>query len=232
MKSEAKLNCPRCHTEVGKSFKFCPECGTYLQENLLLLRLIGVLEHQQQGKTWEAMEQLKELAESCPENAHVHKLLGNAYFHMGLLDWAIQSYRKALEINTQYIDAHYDLGLALYHRARVTEAITEFQTVLRLDPDYHAAHYRIGLCYHHVGKLNAAIHHLIESTVVTPEYVMAHYHLGVIYYKQSDFEKAEVEFKRILAEDAQDTASAKYLDLIAKLKANNKKEKQVEKVKA
>lgn len=179
-------------------------------------RLMNILNYQREGNTWRSMEQLKELCHAHPENALFHKLLGNIYFHMGLLDWAIDYYQKAIEIDGNYIDAHYDLGVAFYHRARVNEAISEFQAVIQLDPDYHSAHYRIGLCYHHIGKLNAAIHHLLESTVITPEYVMAHYHLGVIYYKQGDFAKADIEFRKVLEEDPEDLSSARYLDLISK----------------
>ncbi|MFQ5605536.1 MAG: tetratricopeptide repeat protein [bacterium] len=187
-----------------------------MSEKVLDLQLRHVKQLQCSGKTWQAMEKLKELVLLHPQNAMVHKLLGNAYFHMGLLDWAIDSYRQAIAISKNYLDARYDLGVALYHRARITEAISEFQDVLKIDPEYHSAHYRIGLCYHHAGQLNAAIHHLLESTVVTPDYVMAFYHLGVIYYKQREMEKARQAFERVLEEDPQDIASAKYLEIIAK----------------
>lgn len=211
-----KIKCPQCEKQLQQDYNFCPHCGYYLNSNFLDSRLREVLNSQRQGDTWRAMEQLKELTSAHPDNTLFHKLLGNIYFHMGLLDWAIDYYKQAIELDPAYIDAHYDLGVAYYHRARVNEAITEFQEVLNLDQDYHAAHYRLGLCYHHIGKLNAAVHHLLESTVVTPEYVMAHYHLGVIHYKQGDFDKAEISFKRVMNEDPEDTASAKYLELIAK----------------
>ena len=50
---------------------------------------------------------------------------------------------------------------------------------------------------------------------------MAHYHLGVIYYKQGDFEKAKIEFKRLLQEDPEDSASARYLKLMSEQKLTN-----------
>jgi tetratricopeptide (TPR) repeat protein len=226
MESDINITCPHCGKEIKNDFKFCPACGILLSHNLLDIRLKQVLNYQRQGKNWQAMEYLKELSASCPDDAYIHKLLGNTYFHMGLLDWAIEAYRRALKVDVNYLDAHYDLGVALYHRARVNEAIAEFQTVLKLDPDYHAAHYRIGLCYHHAGQLNAAIHHLLESTVVTPEYVMAHYHLGVMYYKQEEYKKAELAFQRLMQEAPDDTASAKYLSLIAE-QLNHKSEEGI-----
>jgi len=180
--------------------------------------LIEIFNSQRHGDTWKAMQLLKELTQANPDNALYHKLLGNIYFHMGLLDWAIDYYKQAIEIDEAYIDAHYDLGVAYYHRGKVGKAVEAYQTVLKLDPDYHAAHYRIGICYHHVGKLNVAIHHLLESTVITPEYVMAHYHLGVIYYKQEEYDKAEKAFRRVLEENPDDLSSVKYLDLIKNTK--------------
>jgi len=219
-------SCPHCGSTIENAFKFCPACGINLNQNLLDLRLKEVLHYQRHGQNWQAMEQLKELANSYPGDAYIHKLLGNTYFHMGLLDWAIDIYQRALAIDKNYIDAHYDLGVAFYHRARMQDAITEFLSVLKLDPDYHAAHYRIGLCYHHAGQFNAAIHHLLESTVVTPEYVMAHYHLGVLYFKQGEFKKAKLEFKRVLDEDPNDTSSAKYISIISE-QFNHKLEEEV-----
>ncbi|RMD58725.1 tetratricopeptide repeat protein [Candidatus Parcubacteria bacterium] len=215
MGSKQPVKCPKCDTVMEKAFKFCPNCGIFLSGNLLDARLQQVLNYQREGNTWKAMEKLKELAHDFPENTLVLKMLGNLYFHMGLLDWAIDYYKRAIAIDDTYIDAHYDLGVAYYHRARVNDAISEYQKVLKLDPDYHAAHYRLGLCYHHVGQLNAAVHHLLESTVVTPEYVMAHYHLGVVYFKQGNLEKAAAAFQHVLEEDPDDVQSAKYLETIA-----------------
>ncbi len=177
--------------------------------------LLQVMDHQRRGDNWEAMKHLKELAQSFPENAYYQKMLANTYFHMGLLDWAIDYYVKAIEVDNDYLDARYDLGVAYYHRGCVNQAIAEYQMVLELDSNYHAAHYRIGICYHHANEFEKAIHHLVESTVITPEYVMAHYHLGVIYYKQGIYEKAEAEFNRVLEENPEDNASRKYLDLLA-----------------
>lgn len=224
MSKQQTRKCSHCARELDEGFTFCPYCGYYLNGHFLDARLREVLDCQRRGDGWKAMEQLKDLTQRYPENALFHKLLGNTYFQMGLLDWAIDHYRRAIEMDPDYADAHYDLGVAYYHRARVNDAIEAYQTVLKLDPDYHAAHYRIGLCYLHVRKLNAAVRHLVETTVVTPEYVMAHYHLGTIYYEQGDYARAEVSFKRVLESGSDDIASARYLELIEEKLQNNQPE--------
>lgn len=175
-------------------------------------RLVLALDYEQKGEPEKAVRQLKALLEDDPKNSRAHKMLGNVYFHMGLMDWAIQAYQSSLSQDGGYTDAYYDLGVALYHRARVTEAIGSFEKVLELDPDYHAAHYRLGVCYHHSGELGQAIEHFTRALTLTPEYVMAHYHLGVMHLKKGgNLEKAAEEFKQVLEESPSDAASAAYL---------------------
>ena len=50
----------------------------------------------------------------------------------GQVDEAIAHYRKALEINPDYVEAHYNLGNALAGRGQVDEAIAHFQKALDL----------------------------------------------------------------------------------------------------
>ncbi len=180
------------------------------------LQFQEVLQSQARGESWEAMKKLKELAVKDPQNAFYQKLLGNIYFHMGLLDWAIDYYQKAVKIGENYIDAYYDLGVSYYHRGKIKFAITEFERALQLDPEYHAAHYRLGICYQHVGSIEKATHHFIESTIVTPEYVMAHFHLAEIYYEMGELDKAENSCEKVLEENSEDKAGK---NLLAKIKS-------------
>ncbi len=211
--------CQRCGTKNEPSYKFCFECGNFLQQGRTNERLLLALDYERQGEPDQAVRQLKAVIDSEPKNAHAQKLLGNVYFHMGLLDWAINAYQAAVSQDQEYIDAFYDLGVALYHRARVAEAIESFEKVLDLNPEYHAAHYRLGVCYHHIGNLDKAIEHFTNSLMLTPEYVMAHYHLGVMYLKrEANLKKAADEFKKVLEEAPSDAASAAYLaDIYEKL---------------
>lgn len=173
--------------------------------------LMDVLQAQKRGQSWEAMKKLKELTHADPDNAFLHKFLGNMYFHMGLLDWAIDYYNRAIELDNDFIDVHYDLGVAYYHRGRMKNAIAAFENTLKLDSEYHAAHYRLGICYQHVGDLEKAVHHFMESTVVTPEYVMAHYHLGEIFFETGELDKARAAIERVLEEEPGDEACLKLL---------------------
>jgi|GEM_PF-2746413 len=64
-----------------------------------------------------------------------HWRAGNEY--LKAKDWqgAERMYRKALEINPNYADAHHSLGVVLATRGRVDEAIAHFQKALEINPD-------------------------------------------------------------------------------------------------
>jgi tetratricopeptide (TPR) repeat protein len=51
----------------------------------------------------------------------------------------IAHFQKALEIYSNYPEAHYNLGNALLQKGQLDEAIAQFQEVLRLKPDFYPA---------------------------------------------------------------------------------------------
>ena len=66
--------------------------------------------------------------------------LGNALLQKGQVDAAVAQYKKAAEIDPNYVNAHYNLGNALFHNWQLDEAITQFQEFLRLKPGSSTAH--------------------------------------------------------------------------------------------
>ena len=62
----------------------------------------------------------------------------------GQLDEAIAEYRKALQIQPDYAEAHNNLGIALYDKRQLDEAIAEYRKALQIQPDYAMAHNNLG----------------------------------------------------------------------------------------
>jgi len=52
---------------------------------------------------------------------------------------AIACFRKAVEYNTNYWQAHFNLAVACLSQGSKEEGLHELQTVLRLKPDYKPA---------------------------------------------------------------------------------------------
>ena len=52
----------------------------------------------------------------------------------GRIDEALEQYRKALELQPSYAEAHNNLGLLLARRGQLDEAIAQFQKALEANP--------------------------------------------------------------------------------------------------
>jgi tetratricopeptide (TPR) repeat protein len=113
-------------------------------------------------------------------------MLGTMHFHQGTLDQAIESYKKALVQDPDYMLCSYDLGVAYFHRGNMPESIRAFRRCLELDAHYNAAHYRLAIALFHAGELEQALEHFEKCTALTPEFLMARYHIGVIYERMGN----------------------------------------------
>ena len=52
------------------------------------------------------------------------------------LDEAIACYRRALELQPQFVEAHFNLGNALIEQGQIAEAMACFRRAVQLNPDY------------------------------------------------------------------------------------------------
>ncbi len=64
---------------------------------------------------------------------------GYVYFSQGNYERAQEEYRKALELDPQYVEARYWLGKTLEQMGRIREALQEWQMVLSLVPRHRDA---------------------------------------------------------------------------------------------
>ena len=72
------------------------------------------------------------------------------------LDEAIDSYKKALDIDPDYQDALHGLGMALFNRGRVDEAITTARRLIEIDQDDILAHTSLSMFYQSQGRIEEA----------------------------------------------------------------------------
>jgi len=67
------------------------------------------------------------------ESAHN---LAKAYLNEGDTDHAEREFKRAIEINPEYIDARFRLGFLLWKSRRVNEAEEQFEAILKLNPNH------------------------------------------------------------------------------------------------
>ena len=89
--------CNRCGRVAAETDKFCAECGLFLRDAYVDLRLLLALVHERDGRSEEASHELQRLLQAEPDHVLANHLLGTFYFHQGTLDLAIQHYQTALK---------------------------------------------------------------------------------------------------------------------------------------
>jgi Flp pilus assembly protein TadD len=115
-------------------------------------------------------------------------------------DWqgAERMYRKALEINPNYAEAHNSLGLVLDAQGRVDEAIAHFQKALKIKPNDELAHYNLGNMLAGRGQVDEAIAHYQQALIIKPDYEAAHFNLGNVLAGRGQVDEAIVHYRKAL----------------------------------
>jgi tetratricopeptide (TPR) repeat protein len=94
--------------------------------------------------------------------------------------------------------AHYMMGVTYDLYDLSAQALAEYEKAALLDPDNATTRLRLGAGYAKLGRLDDAINHLVLVEVLDPEDLQSHYLLALIYSTQKKFDKAAVEYEKIL----------------------------------
>ena len=81
---------------------------------------------------------------------------GMAEFAMAEYDKAIESYRKAVEIDPSYFDAWHALGMAYLRANKIPEAIAAGKRSVEISPNDMLAHTSLSMYYMRAGDKAAA----------------------------------------------------------------------------
>ena len=86
-----------------------------------------------------------------------HYNQGLNFFKKGLLQKYETSYRSAIQLNPNHLDAHMQLGLLLSKMLRFEEATTHFQVICDTDPNNAHAHAALWEALSVLGRRKEAI---------------------------------------------------------------------------
>ena len=89
----------------------------------------------------------KQAAGENSDDATVYFDRGVDYLKSGMYKEAIEVYKRAIFINTGYIDAYNNLGNAYGKLGMYKEAIEVLKVAIKRDPDHAMSYYNLGLIY-------------------------------------------------------------------------------------
>jgi tetratricopeptide (TPR) repeat protein len=117
------------------------------------------------------------------------------------LDWegTGNGYRRALELNPGYANAHHWYGYYLILTGRLKEAEAEIRRALELDPLSPIINANIGMCFYASRQYDAAIAHWQKALEMHRNYPLLHVYLTTAYLGKRMYPEAVSELQKRLA---------------------------------
>ena len=118
------------------------------------------------------------------------------------LSEALQSYRRATQLDPSYFEAHYRLGLAAFEVRSFRLALGAWEPALALRPNYADARYNFALTLKASNYPNDAADELEKLLALHPDEARGHLTLGNLYAEQlRDIPRARRHYGRVLQLD-------------------------------
>lgn len=117
---------------------------------------------------------------------------GIQYHDSGQYGKAIETYKKALEIDPQSLLVHYEIALSYFSNEDYEEAIEHADVILKQKSEYMLqAYIAKGSALDALGQTEESIELLEEAVKQTEGHCLLYYNLGLDYFKIENADKAE-----------------------------------------
>lgn len=113
-------------------------------------------------------------------------------------DEAALAYRRAIELDPTFADAHCNLGSVLFNRDRRDEARVHFERAVELVPRHVEAHLNLGTLCEDDGANDRALAHYRQALESDPLFPDVHVSMALIYEKLELLRTSRVHWRRYL----------------------------------
>jgi tetratricopeptide (TPR) repeat protein len=145
---------------------------------------------------------------------------GVALRNQGKLQEAAAVFRRALDDDPDYCDAHDDLGEVLWMQKDSAAALSQFQAAVSCAPNSATARNNLGanlLYYKH--DVSGAIEQFRAAVALKPGFATAHLNLGKALAAKQEWSEAEPELRSAIAIDPESAAAHVNLGLVLDAKS-------------
>lgn len=115
---------------------------------------------------------------------------GTEALENGQLDYAVQNFSKAIDLDRQSAAAYNGLASAYQRQNKVKLAITNFTKAIELNPSYEEAYLGRGICYLKPDDYDKAIADLSEAIKLNKNNADAYYYRGQAYLFTGEHKKS------------------------------------------
>ncbi len=140
----------------------------------------------------------KKLLKQFPHAFVLHNLYGNALAGQGKYREAVDSFRKALEIDPNVAEIHFNIGTLFTNMNRTEESIASYKKAVQINPSLTDAHYNLGAALQLLEEFDQAAQSYQKAIDLEPGFFEAIVNLGVVLQEQSKLQPAIDTYQRAL----------------------------------
>ncbi len=131
----------------------------------------------------EARDALNRAAQLKADEPAIYNVLGQVYTGMGETSRAIESFKRALDVDPEMFEALNNLGTIYFNSGDYPAAERYFKSSLALKPQAVASRFNLAMCYSRQHRLTEALPELEGCLAYTPDDAEVLYELGTVYEK-------------------------------------------------
>ena len=130
--------------------------------------------------------------------AEIYNTRGIAYSENDEHDLAIATFDKAIELESDYINAHYNRGLAYIRKGKVDKALADYSGTIQFKRDYAEAYNNRGIAYQKKGEILYAVQDYSTAIGLKPELAEPYANRGSLYLNRLDTHRAVYDCTKAL----------------------------------
>jgi len=167
-------------------------------DNTLEKQLGAAVEAFETGELDRALGMTQQLCRSHPDVAIVHNVHGVIAAARGDLQIAIDSYRRAIELDPGNCDVHFNLGNVLRDKGDLNGALAGYRAALQHRPNDSDVLFNLAGVLRGLGDLKSAAEIFQVLVKVSPDDPAAHNNLGGVLFRLGKTDAATSCFRRAL----------------------------------
>jgi tetratricopeptide (TPR) repeat protein len=112
-------------------------------------------------------------------------MMGKLYARTGETEMAIASFRQAIDLDQNYVEARNNYGAFLKRIGKERDAETQWRQCVQIDPKYPFAYYNLGKMMKEKGDLDGAIGQFETAARLKPDFAEAQEMLGMAVFERA-----------------------------------------------
>lgn len=154
----------------------------------------------------EALSDFNVVIERLPSIVYqAYYFRGNVYQEQGDIDQAIADYKKTIQINPNFTEAHNALasaldsrGLTYLEKGDFDKAISDYTEAIKIIPNEISYYKSRGFAYDQKGDLDKSFSDYNKAIELNPSEAIAYFNRGSIYKNKGDFNSAIADYSKAI----------------------------------